>query len=479
MTDGAIVLEAVGVRKRFGAALALDGAAMVVRRGRIHAVLGENGAGKTTLLRIVNGSLAMDDGTLRFPGARDPGATPRIGTVHQHSTLVPTLTAAENFALGTTSLWSPFVRRRSEQALRRVADAVGLSIDAEAVVQRLSVAARQRVEIARAIADDPAVLLLDEPTAVLPPAEARALYQWLRGYVIQGGTVVVVTHRLAEALTFADDITVLRRGRTVAAGARDAFTADSLLGAIVGDVAGGDGASVREPVPIAGEPVVVASGVFVSGRGVRVDLSFDRFALHPGEIVGVAGVEGAGQASLLRVLSGRLVPDRGRLVLPASGVGFIPEDRHAEGMIAHWSIPMNIALRGAGSRHGRHPAEEMRRTAASLIDAFDVRGASAGTVAGDLSGGNQQKLLVGRELVPRPDALVAENPFRGLDIRAAAAVRERLRDAAAAGTGVVVYSNDLDDLLGLVDRVVVCHAGAVLDAELRADAIGRLMTSGR
>jgi simple sugar transport system ATP-binding protein len=502
-------LELVGVTKRFGAVTALDGASLAVRAGTLHAVLGENGAGKTTLLRVAFGMLAPDAGEVRVDGVGRRFASPAdalrdgVAMVHQHFTIVPAMTVAENVALGRSGRYD---RRAAAERVRRVAEQTGLALDPEAVAGGLTVAAQQRLEIVKALARDVRTLVLDEPTAVLTPVEARELLTWLRRFVEGGRSVVLITHKLRDALAFADDVTVLRRGRSVgslpAADATPESLAELMLGAPAAaeevQFAGGDddgsadgsqrrvGDVARGGDAVPGEPVIRARAVTITdARGVvrARDVTLE---VRSGEIVGMAAVEGSGQHELLRALAGRTAPAAGTLELPPT-VGFVPEDRHRDALLLDASLTENVALRDAGVRRGRVSWRRFAQRAAELMRRFDVRAGSAGpdSPARTLSGGNQQKLVIAREVVaPGHEraartggavALVAENPTRGLDIRATAAVHQRLREAAAAGAAVVVYSSDIDEVLLLADRVVAVYDGRLIDAPADREALGRAM----
>ena len=508
------MLELHDIVKRFGPTIALDGASLTVRPGTVHALLGENGAGKTTLMRVVFGMTRADAGEVRYDGQPVRWRTPAdaiahgVGMVQQHFALVPAMTVAENVALGMGGRYDP---RGAAERVRRLGAATGLELDPEARVADLGVAAQQRVEIIKALGRDARLLILDEPTAVLVPAEAAELLDWVRRFADGGRAVVLITHKLRDALDVADDVTVLRHGRTVlaipASAASERSLAEAMLGAprreslaaLVGEHE--IGRTAREPVPsrARGAPpdkgippvvsrtttlpsptgaearaVIRARGVTVrDARGV-VRLRDASLEVHAGEIVGVAAVEGSGQRELLRVLGGRLTPTAGTIELPPA-VGFVPEDRHHDALVLEFSLYENVALHGLGARRGRMPWRALRRATAVLLEAFDVRAPGADTRAGALSGGNQQKLVLGRELAEQPAALVVESPTRGLDIRASEAVHERLRAAREAGTAVVVYSADLDEVLALADRMLVVHAGEVCEVPHDREQVGRAM----
>ncbi|HEY4659640.1 MAG TPA: ATP-binding cassette domain-containing protein, partial [Gemmatimonadaceae bacterium] len=318
------------------------------------------------------------------------------------------------------------------------------------------------------------VLILDEPTAVLPPREAQELYRWLRGFVARGRTVVLITHKVREALAVADAVTVLRRGRTVlegpAAGLAEGAVVQALLGSRAPPIADEAGA----PGTTAGEVVLDISGVsVVDDRGV-LRLSEATLAIRSGEIVGVAGVEGAGHAELLRVLAGRLSPAAGTVRLPRR-IGFVPEDRLRDALIPTMTLVENFALRDAGLARGIMPWSQYVARTHAAVRAHDVRSGEVTSSAATLSGGNQQKFVLARELEDASDALIVEHPTRGLDIRAAADVLARLRAARSAGVAIVVSSNDLDEVLAIADRIVVCFEGRLVPVVCNAEAVARAM----
>ena len=494
MTDPspAALLHLEGISRRFGSVQALQDASLTVRQGTVHALLGENGAGKTTLMRVVFGLLAPDRGQVRWNGTpltiTSPAEALRtgIGMVHQHFTLVPAMTVAENVALGGHG---GFDAARAAARVNEVAARAGLALDAHARVDTLPVGAQQRCEIVKALARDVRLLILDEPTAVLAPSEAAELLAWMRRFADAGNAVVLITHKLRDALAVADDVTVLQRGRTVyTARAREtteAVLAEAMIGGATtetapavrrtGDGASGDGASgdgaTASPVVLALDQVS-----WRDARGVE-RVREASLVVRAGEIVGVAAVEGSGQHELLRLLAGRYEATNGRVQCPTR-VGFVPEDRHRDALLLDAPLYENTALRGAGERRGRVPWGALRESTAGLLTRFDVRAPGPVAVARTLSGGNQQKFVLGRELADQPQALVVENPSRGLDFKATAAVQQALRDARDAGTAVVVYSSDLDEVLLLADRVYVMQTGTVREVRGDRDEVGRAMLGG-
>lgn len=471
-----VALELASVTKRFGAVLALDGASLIARRGTVHALLGENGAGKTTLMRIAFGMLRPDSGRIMLDGAARAFRTPRdaiaagIGMVHQHFSLVPAMTVAENIVLGDRGRYDPVAAR---DAVQSVGERSGLRIDPGARVADLSVGAQQRVEILKALYRDARVLVLDEPTAVLTPEEARDLLQRVREFVARGGTAILITHKLREALEFADDITVLRSGTTVWTGPASEATEETLVRAMLGETRTLARAQPTLPHGI-GAPMLSLRNVSVRDESGVERLHGVNFVVRAGEIVGIAAVEGNGQRELLRVLAGRLHPTSGNAARP-DVVGFIPEDRRRDALVGSFTLTENVALLNAGRRHGIERWDTHRDAARHIIAEYDVRAHGPGARASALSGGNQQKLVAGRELEGSHAAIVAENPSRGLDVQASATVVARLREARDAGMAVVVYSSDLDEVLEIADRVVVLYAGRLSEVPRDRDAVGRAM----
>jgi general nucleoside transport system ATP-binding protein len=474
-TGESVVLSLANISKRFGAQLAVDDVSLHVRTGTVHALLGENGAGKTTLMRIAFGLVGPDAGEVRSgAGRRITSAADAIanglGMVHQHFTNVAAMTVAENVALGGRG---PYRRSTAERRVAEIGARTGLALEAGARAGDLTVGAQQRLEIMKALARDARVLILDEPTAVLAPQEIDELLRWLRGFADAGNAVVLITHKLREALAIADEATVLRRGRVAWRSPATTMTIESLSRALLGEE------PTAHDVPAAstaGETVAVAVAEHLSlvdARSVTV-IRDASFTVRSGEIVGIAAVEGAGQRELLRALAGRHPIAFGSLRRPEN-VGFVPEDRHGDALVLDFTSAENLALRGSGARRGRIRLTEDRSRARTAIADYDIRGAGDATAVRALSGGNQQKLVLARELAGAPQLVVAENPTRGLDIRATRAVHDRLRAAATNGTAVVAYSSDLDEVLALATRVLVVHAGRVIASPRDRDAVGRAM----
>ncbi|GAC1647471.1 MAG: ABC transporter ATP-binding protein [Gemmatimonadaceae bacterium] len=461
----------------FGVTQALDGASLTVSRGTVHALLGENGAGKTTLMRVAFGLLRPDTGRLRVHGRTVRFASPAdaiaagIGMVHQHFTLVPAMTVAENVALGGHG---HFNIDQTRARIRQIGTTTGLNLDPDAPVSALPISAQQRLEIIKALARDASVLILDEPTAVLAPHEATELLAWLRRYAATGGTAIVITHKLREAISVADEVTVLRRGRTVLLTPAAEATEERLAEAMVGGAPPALSDDAGKETVLEAAVVVRAARLDVADEAGTIRVRGATLELRGGELLGIAAIEGAGQRELLRTLAGRLPPAAGTLEIP-SDVGFVPEDRQQAAVILDFTLTENAALRGAGARRGLTGWKRTALRTTAFLERFDVRATSPDAYMRALSGGNQQKFVLARELDGEPPLLVVENPSRGLDIRATAAVHERLRHARAAGAAVIVYSSDLDEVLSLATRVAVVFAGVVREVRPAREAVARAM----
>jgi general nucleoside transport system ATP-binding protein len=473
VTQTALSLQSIG--KRFGAVTALDGASLVVARGTVHALLGENGAGKTTLMRVAYGLERPDAGVVEIDGqkvilhAAADAIERGVGMVQQHFSLVPAMTVTENVALGRRGLFHP---RRAAADVRELARQTSLQIDPDARARDLAVASQQKLELLKMFSHNARTLILDEPTTVLAPAEARELMSLLRQVANNGGAVVLVTHKLREALSVADDVTVLRRGRTVlTTAAKGVSDADLARAMFPEGIITETGKATRSEV---GDAVAQLQDVELhDARGV-VRVRQATVTIRAGEIVGIAGVEGSGHHELLLALAGRLPPIRGSVRVP-DDVALIPEHRQRDALVTSFSLTENVALRDAGHLRGRIRWSEFSRRARASVSTHGIRAPSVNTPVRALSGGNQQKLVLARELDASPSLVVAENPTQGLDVSAAAAIRARIRATCDAGAGVVMYSSDLDELLALADRVLVAYGGSVHEVASDADAIGRAM----
>ena len=497
----AVLARLDGVARRFGSVQALSGASLEVRAGEVHAVLGENGAGKSTLLGVLGGMLRPDAGTLEVVGERVDLGSPRdawrrgIGLVHQHFTLVPALSGLENLALGRRT--SPYRLRRTLEGLRadavRLMSRTGLDVSMDRPVEELGVGERQRLEILKVLLRDPSIVVLDEPTAALAPAEVTALFALLRQLASEGRAIVLVAHKIDEVLSVSDRVTVLRRGRTTLTAVRGEVDADTLVSAmldepLVDPVAAGVAAPrvAARAQRVRGATVATLVDVRVRAPSGRVALDGVSLDVARGEIVGIAGVEENGQRQLALLLAGRVRPEWGSVRIPV-GVGFIPQDRQQEGLMGDFDLSENVALAlHADVRFGgrvtlawsaiQAEAERVRRRFGIVAEGTDVR-------ADTLSGGNQQRLVIGREMLVATDLLIAENPTRGLDVAATAFVRSELRRVTESdtGPGAVLVSSDLDEVLSLSDRVLVAAGGRLIpvpDSARSKDGVGAIMLGG-
>jgi simple sugar transport system ATP-binding protein len=492
------VLEISGVSKRFGQTLANDDISLCLGKGEIVALLGENGAGKTTLMSILFGHYVPDAGRVRVDGRDLPPGKPRaairagIGMVHQHFSLAPNLTVLENVTTGTESLWSLRSRRTQARArLLSIAERFGLKVDPDARLGDLSVGEQQRVEILKALYNDARILVLDEPTAVLTQIEAERLFATLKDMAAQGLSLIFISHKLDEVMSTADRIVVLRGGRHVAerlaAETSKAELAELMVGRTVTR-------PVREP-STPGDIVLEAAAVTVRVGGVDRLKAID-FRLRAGEVLGIIGVSGNGQASLAQLLSGTLAKTSGDLLLfgqavgalsvadvVAQGIGRIPEDRNKDGVIGEMAIWENVVLERLAdfSKNGLVQRASGKALAQRVIDQFDVRGGSPASRIRLLSGGNMQKLILGRNLINRPRILLAAQPARGLDEGAVAAVHERILEARRQGTAVLLISEDLDEVMALADRIQAIVGGRLSPPIPAEEASARrlgLMMSG-
>ena len=453
---------------------ALRGVDFFLAAGEVHALLGENGAGKSTLMHIAYGLTRPDAGEIRIDGTARRIATPRIarhvgiGMVHQHFTSVPALTVAENVALSAS--W-PVVPNEIRERTRLLSDRLGLPLDPDQRAGRLSVSLKQRLEIVKALATDAKILLLDEPTAVLAPAEVEDLLKMIRAFTALGGSAVLITHKLDEVIDAADRVTVLRQGAVMLASTVREQTVDSLAAAMIGGVpvARSIGIEAVKTTAVAATREAVRFDALELSResGYGIAIRHGTLSVQAGEVVGIAAVEGNGQRELLRCVAGRIAPLRGKLQV-AQPVGFIPEDRTSEGLIPSLTLTENVVL-GLGTTgpwvHGsRISWREAEERTAELVRDSGIVSTGPRMRAAALSGGNQQKLVVAREMLRTPAVIVAENPTRGLDISSAADIRARLRAAAMAGAAVLFHSADLDEVLDLADRVIVVTRGVITEA---------------
>ncbi len=493
-------LELDGITKRFGSLVANDDVSLTVEPGEIHCLLGENGAGKTTLMNVLFGLLHADSGEVRIDGTRvafaDPGDALRhgIGMVHQHFMLIPVFTVAENVVLGfePTRRFGWLDRRRARTEVRRLSTEFGLEVDPGAVVERLPVGVQQRVEILKALQRDARLLILDEPTAVLTPQETEALFRIMRSLRDSGRSILFITHKLKEVLSVADRITVMRLGRVVGSTKPEEADDKSLATMMVGrDVE----LVITKPPASPGETVLQLEQFTVADeRAVTVVEDVD-LSVRAGEIVAVAGVQGNGQTELAEAIVGLRPVRSGTLRLGGAdlthatpreriraGLANVPEDRQVDGLVLGMSIAENLILDQYDvppfARHGVRSLSAMRANGARALSEFDIRATSPDVSAGTLSGGNQQKVVVARELSRRVKALVASQPTRGLDVGSIEYVHRRIVDARDSGAAVLIISSELDEVLALGDRVAVMFRGrivGIVDPAVGRETIGLMM----
>jgi ABC-type uncharacterized transport system ATPase subunit len=486
------VLECRGIAKRYESVRAVRGASLEARPGEIQAVVGENGAGKSTLLKIASGLVEQDEGAVLIDGTPLSPHTPRealargVAMVQQHFALIDVLTTLENVVLGAEPPRS-FGRIDIEAARRRVesiAEDLGRAIPWDAKVESLGVGDKQRIEIARALFRDAQVVILDEPTSVLAPQEADALYGALRRLAGRGRTIVVVTHKLDEVRAYADVVTAMRRGQVVGRWRRAQeereregvpFDMDAIADAIMGD---------EKPAPPTREARELG-GVVLSVKNVTKGVALDvaELEVRAGEIVGVAGVEGNGQRELVRVLAGLERADRGEIRVLGGDPAVVHEDRHREGLVLEATVRDNLLLGELGrfERFGILDAPAIDVAAGERLKRGDVRPPDLELAARALSGGNQQKIVTVRAVSRRAKVLVLAHPTRGVDLGAARGIHAQILDAASKGAGVLVVSADLGELRALSDRILVMRRGRLV-ARLSPDAtdaqIGAAMLGG-
>ena len=473
-------IELVSVTKRFGSVRACDGVSLSLRPGRIHGILGQNGAGKSTLMRLLIGLVQPDEGEIRVDGRAVGIASPHvaaelgIGMVHQHFSLVDALTVWENVVLGDRT--GRLDARNARRLVREVGERFGLVVDPDARVGSLSAGQRQRVEIVKCLRRNPRVLVLDEPTSVLTAEESEQLFAVLRRVVRdEGVAVALASHRLDEVLRATDEVVVLREGRVAAAFETAATSVDELAEAMVGGVV--PHTTMGGPPSARGATVLRLDGLTVRSARRGVELDALTLEVSAGEIVGVAGAEGNGQHVLVDVLSSLRTASSGTVevcgtavrtgragAMGRAGVAVIPADRHDSGCILEMSVEENLVLASPRSvaRRGVLDRTAMRNRAEELIAEYGIACPSPAAPLYTLSGGNQQRVVAARELSSQPRVLVAAQPARGLDVRAAREMANRLRATAASGTAVLLLSSELDELLDLSDRIVVLSRGRIV-----------------
>ncbi|MEZ5372739.1 MAG: ABC transporter ATP-binding protein [Microthrixaceae bacterium] len=483
-------IRLTGITKRFPGVVANRDVNLTVAAGSIHALIGENGAGKSTLMKTLYGMHQPNEGTIEVDGEAMSFRSPSdaiaagIGMVHQHFMLADQLTVAENIVLGAEQTEFGVLKRGAADAIiRDLGERHGLPLDPDRLVEELSVGERQRLEILKVLYRGARTLILDEPTAVLIPQEVTELFANLKALRDGGVTIVFISHKLDEVLEISDDITVMRAGTTVAS-VKPAEVDERDLGRLmVGSELPTPSSERHTPGT---EVALEVDHVVLSADGGRRLLDDVSLKVHTGEIVGIAGVEGNGQQELIETLLGLRHPESGSMSLAGAdlshlstrdrrdaGLGYVPTDRHREGLVLGEPLWSNVMLGHQGRRYRNGPW--LRRSAAradtvEIIDRYDVRTPGVEVPALALSGGNQQKLIVGREMTAEPNLLIAAHPTRGVDVGAQAAIWEQLRQARSGGLAVLLISADLDELIGLSDRLLVIFRGAITASLDPADA---------
>ncbi|MEU9762639.1 ABC transporter ATP-binding protein [Streptomyces sp. NPDC001834] len=495
-------MELRGITKRFPGVVANHDIDITVRRGTVHALVGENGAGKSTLMKILYGMQKPDEGTIAVDGEQvsfhNPGdAIARgIGMVHQHFMLADYLTVLENVVLGSEKLYG--IGDRARAKIKEISDTYGLGVRPDAMVEDLGVADRQRVEILKVLYRGARTLILDEPTAVLVPQEVDALFDNLRELKAEGLTVIFISHKLGEVLSVADDITVIRRGTTVGTADPRNTTTKQLAELMVGSEL--PSPETREST-VTDVPMLTVEGLRLSATDpdgvVRSVLDGIGFTIHKGEVLGIAGVEGNGQSELVDAIMGMRPLDAGTVTLDGAditrtptrrrregGVGVIPEDRHRHGLLLEAPLWENRILghvtEPPNSKGAFLDLKGARADTERIVREYDVRTPGIDVTAASLSGGNQQKLIVGREMSHHPKLLIAAHPTRGVDVGAQAQIWDQIREARRDGLAVLLISADLDELIGLSDTLRVMYRGRlVADADpgtITPEELGSAMT---
>ena len=494
-------LELKGITKRFGTLVANDAIDLVVESGQIHSLLGENGAGKSTLMNVLYGLYKADAGQIlldgkpvEFSGPGDAMAA-GIGMVHQHFMLIPVFTVAENVALGhePTKRGGVLDLDAARALVRKISDRFGFDVDPDALVEDLPVGVQQRVEIIKSLARDAKVLVLDEPTAVLTPQETDELMEIMRGLAKSGTSIVFITHKLREVKAVADKITVIRQGRVVGEAKPTAETTE-LASMMVGrDV----GLTVEKKVATPGKVVLKVDELSVLDDRDHRAVDHVSFEVRAGEILAIAGVQGNGQTELAEAIlglrsihtnegdisiSGSSVRGKSVRSILEKGVGYVPEDRKKNGLISEFSIEENLMLNGSFTKpyaKGLGIAFGTRaRLADERVKEFDVRTTSALTPAGKLSGGNQQKVVLARELSREVELLVVSQPTRGVDVGSIEFIHERLVEERNSGKAVLLISTELDEVLALADRIAVMYRGrivGIVDNKTDRAKLGQMM----
>jgi simple sugar transport system ATP-binding protein len=504
MVDEAPVLELRGITKQFPGVLANDHIDFDLRRGEVHALLGENGAGKSTLMSILYGLYTADSGEILMDGKPVTISSPKhaielgIGMVHQHFMLIPVMTVTENIVLAEEPVHGGVLLDydAAEEKVRELSQSFGLAVNPHALIEKITVGQQQRVEILKALYRGAEILILDEPTAVLTPPEAQELFEIIESLKAQDKSIVFISHKLNEVLEISDRITVLRRGKQIETIGREGATEAGLARSMVGrEVL----LRVEKRPGDPGEPLLRVQDLSVrDDRGLEAvrGVTFD---VRAGEIVGIAGVDGNGQSELIDALTGLRHVAEGSIMVGKedltrasardaldAGIGHIPEDRHRRGLVLDFNLAENLVLHDYGkqpfSRFGWLSPRHWVNWARGLLKEFDVRGGGPTTRSGSLSGGNQQKVVIAREVSRDPSVLIAAQPTRGLDVGAIEFVHRRLVEQRDAGKAVLLVSLELEEVVSLSDRILVIYEGRIVGEyppEVSEEEIGFAMIGGK
>lgn len=499
MSGSEYIIEMKNIRKSFPGILANDGITLQVKKGEIHAILGENGAGKSTLMSILFGLYHADEGEIFVKGKKVKINNPNdandlgIGMVHQHFKLVHNFTVTENIILGKEGRFI-LNKKSAEKKIKELSDKYGLSISPDAIIGDITVGTQQRVEILKMLYRDADILIFDEPTAVLTPQEISELMKIMHNLAAEGKAIILITHKLQEILDSADRCTIIRRGKLIDVVVVASTTKNELASKMVGR-------PVDFKVPKApcnpGKPVLEIKNLNVSKEKKLPAVSNFSLDVRAGEIVGIAGVDGNGQSELVYALSGLISSDSGTVIFDGkditnysirkraeAGLGHVPEDRQKHGLVLQYSIAENMVIKSYYTKefqkHGFLNKEKIDSFAKKITEQFDVRsGQGIESKAGTLSGGNQQKAILGREITLEPKLLIAVNPTRGLDVGAIESIHKSLVKCRDSGQAVLLISFELDEIFNLSDRIAVMHRGAlsgiVEPEKTTAEEVGLMM----